>query len=126
MRVSGRSLRVAHVSKIFQMSVASVYPHYVNKVERKGHTVAELHQVIEWLTGFDETALQKHLDAESTFEEFFADATLNLNAELITGVICGIRVEEIEDPLMQKIRYLDKLVDEVARGKKMSSILRGE
>lgn len=126
MRVSGRSLRVAHVSKIFQMSVASVYPHYVNKVEKKGHTVAELHQVIEWLTGFDETALQKHLDAESTFEEFFADATLNLNAELITGVICGIRVEEIEDPLMQKIRYLDKLVDEVARGKKMSSILRGE
>lgn len=126
MRVSGRSLRVAHVSKIFQMSVASVYPHYVNKVERKGHTVAELHQVIEWLTGFDETALQKHLDAESTFEEFFADATLNPNAELITGVICGIRVEEIEDPLMQKIRYLDKLVDEVARGKKMSSILRGE
>lgn len=126
MRVSGRSLRVAHVSKIFQMSLASVYPHYVNKVERKGHTVAELHQVIEWLTGFDETALQKHLDAESTFEEFFADATLNPNAELITGVICGIRVEEIEDPLMQKIRYLDKLVDEVARGKKMSSILRGE
>lgn len=126
MRVSGRRIRVAHVSKIFQMSVASVYPHYVNKVEKKGHTVAELHQVIEWLTGFDETALQKHLDAESTFEEFFADATLNLNAELITGVICGIRVEEIEDPLMQKIRYLDKLVDEVARGKKMSSILRGE
>lgn len=126
MRVSGRRIRVAHVSKIFQMSVASVYPHYVNKVEKKGHTVAELHQVIEWLTGFDETALQKHLDAESTFEEFFADATLNPNAELITGVICGIRVEEIEDPLMQKIRYLDKLVDEVARGKKMSSILRGE
>ena len=110
--------------RIFAMPVADVYPHYVAKVERKGHTVDELHQVIEWLTGFDEDALRRHLDAGTTFEDFFEDATLNPNAELITGVICGVRVEEIEDPLMQRIRYLDKLVDEVARGKRMQSILR--
>ena len=108
--------------RIFTTSVASVYPHYVTKVEKKGRSKAELDEVIEWLTGFDEAALAEHLD--DTFEEFFANARLNPNAGLITGVICGVRVEEIEDPLMQKIRYLDKLVDELARGKKMTSILR--
>lgn len=110
--------------RIFRMPFADVYPHYVTKVERKGHSIDELHQVIEWLTGFDEAALQRHLADGTTFEEFFADARLHENAGLITGVICGMRVEEIEDPLMQRIRYLDKLVDEVARGKKMTSILR--
>jgi len=106
------------------MPVSEVYPHYVTKVEKKGHTVAELDQVIEWLTGFDKAALDGHLEAGTTFEDFFDEASLNPNAELITGVICGVRVEEIEDPLMQKIRYMDKLVDEVARGKRMESILR--
>lgn len=112
------------MSKIYTMSFAAVYPHYVNKVERKGRTVAELHEIIEWLTGFDEQALQTHLEAETTFEEFFADASLHPNVSMITGVICGVRVEEIEEPLMQQIRYLDKLVDELARGKKMEKVLR--
>ena len=106
------------------MSFASVYPHYVAKVERKGRTRAELDEIIEWLTGFDDAELRSHLDAGTTFEGFFADAHLNPNVGLITGVICGVRVEEIEDPLMQKIRYLDKLVDELARGKAMEKILR--
>ncbi len=110
--------------RIFTTSFASVYPLYVTKVERKGRTKAELDQVIEWLTGFDEAALQEHLAAETTFEEFFAKADLNPNVSAITGVICGIRVEEIEDPLMQKLRYLDKLIDELARGKAMDKILR--
>jgi len=96
----------------------------VAKLERKGRTQAELDQVIEWLTGFDRPTLERHLEAGTTFADFFADATLNPNAQLITGVICGVRVEEIEDPLMQKIRYLDKLVDEVARGKAMERVLR--
>lgn len=112
------------MSKIFTMPFATVYPLYVAKVERKGHTRAEVDQVIEWLTGFDSPALARHLDAGTTFEEFFADAALNPNAALITGVICGVRVEEIEDPLMQKVRYLDKLVDEIARGKAMEKVLR--
>ena len=112
------------MSRIFTVSVASVYPHYVTKVERKGRTKAELDQVIEWLTGFDRPALDAHLADGTTFEEFFADARLNPHASSITGVVCGARVEDIDDPLMQKIRYLDKLVDEVARGKKMESILR--
>ena len=107
------------------MPFASVYPLYVTKVERKGRTRAELDELIEWLTGFDDAELQKHLDASTTFTDFFDDARLNPSAALITGVICGVRVEEIEDPLMQKIRYLDKIVDELARGKKMESILRG-
>lgn len=106
------------------MAFSAVYPLYVAKLERKGRTVAELDEVIEWLTGFDEAALQRHLDAGTTFEDFFADARLNPHAPLITGVICGVRVEEIEDPLMQKIRYLDKLVDELARGKAMEKVLR--
>ncbi len=112
--------------KIFSMPVARVYPLYVAKVERKGRTQADVDHVIEWLTGFDGQALVGHLEAGTTFEEFFADATLNPRAVEITGVICGVRVEQIEDPLMQKIRYLDKLVDELARGKAMEKVLRGE
>lgn len=113
------------MSRIFTTSVASVYPHYVTKVERKGRTKAELHQVIEWLTGFDEDDLAAHLEAGTTFEQFFADAQLNPQASSITGTVCGIRVEEVEDPLMQRIRYLDKLVDELAKGRPMEKILRG-
>ena len=110
--------------RIFTISFASVYPHYVTKVEKKGRTKAELHQVIEWLTGFDEQAVDKHLAEETTFEDFFAQATINPNASLITGSICGYKVQDIEDPLMQQIRYLDKLVDELAKGKAMEKILR--
>ena len=110
--------------RIFTISFASVYPLYVTKVEKKGRTTAELDEVIEWLTGFDDAELKQHIDEHTTFEDFFADADLNPNASLITGVICGMRVEEIEDPLMQRIRYLDKLVDELARGKSMEKILR--
>ncbi|NTV38947.1 MAG: DUF2200 domain-containing protein [Demequinaceae bacterium] len=113
------------MSRIFGMKVAAVYPLYVAKLERKGRTRAELDQVIEWLTGFDGAALARHLEAGTTFADFFADASLHPNASLITGVICGVRVEEIEDPLMQKVRYLDKLVDELARGKAMEKVLRG-
>ena len=112
------------MSRIFTTSFASVYPHYVNKVEKKGRTKEELDQVIEWLTGFDEPALSGHLEEGTTFEDFFAEARLNPLASLITGVVCGIRVEEVEDPLMQKIRYLDKLVHELARGKAMDTVLR--
>ena len=112
------------VSRLFGMSVSRVYPLYVAKLERKGRTPAELDEVIEWLTGFDAAAIQTHLDANTTFADFFDDARLNPDAELITGVICGVRVEEIEDPLMQKIRYLDKLVDELAKGKAMEKVLR--
>jgi hypothetical protein len=110
--------------RIFTTSVASVYPHYVNKVERKGRTKGELDEVIEWLTGFDDQALGGHLAAETTFEDFFAQAHLNPNASAITGTVCGVRVEDVEDPLMQKIRYLDKLVDELAKGKAMDKVLR--
>ncbi len=106
------------------MSVASVYVHYVAKAERKGHTKDEVDEVTRWLTGFSPAELEAHLADGTTFEDFFAAANLNPNAPLITGVICGIRVQEIDDPLMQKIRYLDLLVEEVARGKKMASILR--
>jgi len=112
------------VHRIFTTSVASVYPHYVTKVERKGRTKAELDQVIEWLTGFDEATLQRHLTAGTTFEAFFADARVNPGASAITGVVCGVRVEDIDDPLMQKIRFLDKLVDELAKGKPMEKVLR--
>jgi hypothetical protein len=110
--------------RIFTTSVSSVHPHYVAQVERKGRTRAELDQVIRWLTGFDEAALTRHLDDGTTFEDFFADAHLNPNAPLITGVVCGVRVEDVEDPLMQQIRYLDKLVDELARGKALEKVLR--
>lgn len=112
------------MSRIYAMPFASVYPHYVTKVERKGRSTAELDQVIRWLTGFDESELAAHLDAGTTFDDFFTDAHLHPNASMISGVICGVRVEEIEDPLMQKIRYLDKLVDELARGKAMEKVLR--
>ncbi len=110
--------------RIFTTSVADVYPHYVTKVERKGRSKAELHEVIAWLTGFDEAALQGHLDADTTFEDFFAQAHLNPAAALITGSVCGVRVQGVEDPLMQKIRYLDKLVDELAKGRPMEKVLR--
>ena len=109
--------------RIFSTSFAAVYPLYVTKVERKGRTSEELDEIIEWLTGFDDAELKQHLAEHTTFEDFFAGADLNPNASLITGVICGMRVEQIEDPLMQKIRYLDKLVDELARGKSMEKIL---
>ncbi len=112
------------VSRIFATSVASVYPHYVTKVEKKGRTKAELHQVIEWLTGFDEVALHRHLESGTTFEQFFAEAELNPLASSITGTICGVRIEEIDDPLMRRIRYLDKLVDELAKGRPMQKVLR--
>lgn len=112
------------MSRIFTTSLASVYPHYLTKVEKKGRTKAELDQVIEWLTGFDESKLSSHLAAGTTFQDFFADAELNTHASLITGVVCGVRVEHVDDPLMQKIRYLDKLVDELAKGKSMDRILR--
>ena len=115
-----------HDERIASMTFSSVYPHYVTKVEKKGRTTEELHQVISWLTGFDDKQLQKHIDDEVTFAEFFQHAALNPNAHLITGVICGYRVEEIENPLTQQVRYLDKLVDELAKGKKMEKILRAE
>jgi len=111
--------------KIFTTPFADVYPLYVAKLDRKGRTQAELDQVIEWLTGFDAPALARHLEAATTFADFFADASLTPHAGLITGVVCGVRVEEVEDPLMQRIRYLDKLVDELARGKAMEKVLRG-
>jgi len=114
------------VSRIFTVSVASVYPHYVAKVEKKGRTNDELDRVIRWLTGFDQSELRCHLEEETTFEEFFAAARLNPNASLITGTVCGVRVQDVEDPLMQKIRYLDKLVDELAKGKALDKVLRGE
>lgn len=112
--------------RIARMTFASVYPHYVAKVEKKDRSKQELHQVIEWLTGFDERALEKQIADNATFEELFQQARINPNAHLITGVICGYRVEEIENPLTQKARYLDKLVDELARGRKIEKILRGE
>lgn len=111
--------------RIAKMTFASVYPHYVAKVEKKDRTKEELHQVIEWLTGFDEERLQVLIDEKVTFEKFFQNASLNPNAQLIKGVICGYRVEEIENPLTQQVRYLDKLVDELAKGRKMEKILRG-
>src|SRR5690606_25846754 len=113
-----------HNERIAKMIFASVYPHYVNKVVNKGRTVEELHQVMEWLTGFDEQQLQQLIDEKVTFDQFFERATLNPNAERITGVICGYRIEEIENPLTRKARYLDKLVDELAKGKAMEKILR--
>ncbi len=113
-----------HNERIAKMTFASVYPHYVAKVEKKGRTVEELHQVIEWLTGFNNKKLQEQIDKKVTFETFFSNATVNPNAKLITGVICGYRVEEIENKLTQQVRYLDKLIDELAKGKKMEKILR--
>ncbi|MFG0256724.1 MAG: DUF2200 domain-containing protein [Phycisphaerales bacterium JB043] len=113
-----------HDERVAKLTFSSVYPHYVTKVEKKGRTREELHEVIRWLTGFSDKQLQKHIDGETTFEEFFQQATLHPNAHLITGVICGYRIEEIETPLTRQARYLDKLVDELAKGKKMEKILR--
>lgn len=113
-----------HDERIAQMKFASVYPHYVTKVEKKGRTVAELHEVISWLTGYDEATLQQKISEQVTFQEFFEGAELNPAAQLITGVICGYRVEEIENPITRQARYLDKLVDELAKGRKMEKILR--
>ncbi|MGK2932230.1 MAG: DUF2200 domain-containing protein [Solirubrobacterales bacterium] len=111
--------------RIYEMSFASVYPLYVAKAEKKGRTGAEVDEIIRWLTGYDQAGLEEQVEKETDFETFFAEAPeLNPSRELITGVVCGIRVEEIEEPLMQKIRYLDKLVDELARGKSMEKILR--
>ena len=114
-----------HNHRIAKMTFASIYPMYLEKVEKKGRTKAELHQVIAWLTSFDHKKLQELIRENATFEVFFQQASLNPNARLITGVICGYRVEEIEDPLTQQVRYLDKLVDELAKGRKMEKILRG-
>ena len=113
-----------HNERIAKMIFASVYPHYITKVERKGRTKQELHQVIEWLTGFDNKKLQELIDEKVTFETFFMRAKLNPNAHLIKGVICGYRIEEIDNPLTKQARYLDKLVDELAKGRKMEKILR--
>ena len=114
-----------HNQRIAKMTFASVYPMYLAKIEKKGRTKEELHQVIEWLTGFDNKKLLELIKENLTFEIFFQHASLNPNAHLITGVICGYRVEEIEDTLTQQVRYLDKLVDELAKGRKMEKILRG-
>jgi|SRR5690606_22374062 len=114
-----------HDARIAKMTFASVYPHYVTKVERKGRTKEELHQVIQWLTGFDDVELERLIEEKVTFEAFFDRARLNPNASLITGTICGYRIEEIGNPLTRKARYLDKLVDELAKGRKMEKILRG-
>ena len=111
--------------RIYSTPVSAVYPAYVAKLERKGRTSEELTEVIQWLTGFDRLELQAHLQSETTFREFFDAASLNPNASQITGVVCGVRVEDVSDPLMQKIRYLDKLVDELATGKSMDKVLRG-
>jgi hypothetical protein len=113
-----------HDERFAKMTFSSVYPHYVTKVEKKGRTKEELHEVIEWLTGYDKKKLQKLIDEKVTFEKFFQHARINPNAHLITGVICGYRVEEISNTLTQQVRYLDKLVDELAKGRKMEKILR--
>ncbi len=112
------------IHKIFDMPVADVYVHYVNKVERKDRTEAELIKVITWLTGFDSKTLKSHLKKQTTFKDFFKDAKIHPNAKLITGSICGVKIVEIEDPLMKNIRYMDKLVDELAKGRPMEKILR--
>ncbi len=113
-----------HNERIAKMTFASVYPHYVTKVEKKGRTKAELNQVITWLTGYDTLRLQEFIDEKATFATFFQNANLNPKAHLIKGVICGYRIEEIENPLTQQVRYLDKLIDELAKGRKMEKILR--
>ena len=115
-----------HNERIARMTFASVYPHYITKVEKKGRTKEELLQVMEWLTGFDEGKLQDFINEKATFETFFQKAELNSNAKLIKGVICGYRIEEIDNSLTRQVRYLDKLVDELAKGRKMDKILRVE
>lgn len=113
-----------NLERVYRMSFASVYPHYITKAEKKNRSKEEVDQIIFWLTGYDETMLQKHLDEKTDFETFFSQATIHPNASKITGVICGYRLEDIEDKLMQQIRYLDKLIDELAKGKAMEKILR--
>jgi len=113
-----------HDERIAKMTFASVYPHYLTKVEKKGRTREELHQVIQWLTGYDEKELQQLIEEKVAFEDFFRKAKLNPNAHLITGMICGYRIEDIENPVTKQVRYLDKLVDELAKGRKMEKILR--
>lgn len=115
---------LTHHERIARMTFASIYPFYLAKVEKKGRTREELHRVISWLTGFNDQKLQEQIDSEATFESFFNDAQLNPNANLITGVICGYRIEDIDNQLTRKVRYLDKLVDELAKGRKMEKILR--
>lgn len=110
--------------RVYKMAFASVYPHYIAKAEKKGRTKEDVDTIISWLTGYNRQTLQKHLDTKTDFETFFANAKINPNASKITGVICGYRVEEIEDKLMQQVRYLDKLIDELAKGKAMEKILR--
>lgn len=123
-KMQGMNDTSRHDDRIAKMTFASVYPHYLAKVEKKGRTKEELHQIIEWLTGFGEKKLQDLLEANVSFETFFRKAALHPNAHLITGLICGYRVEEIENPLTQQVRYLDKLVDELAKGRKMERIMR--
>jgi hypothetical protein len=113
-----------HNERVSKMTFASVYPHYIKKVESKGRSIKELHQVIEWLTGYDDKRLQELVDENVSFETFFMSAKLNENAHLIKGVICGYRIEEIDNPITKQVRYLDKLVDELAKGKKIEKILR--
>lgn len=113
-----------HNERISKMTFASVYPHYITKVESKGRSIEELHEVIEWLTGFDDKKLKELIDEKATFETFFKRARLNQNSHLITGMICGYRIEEIDNPITKQVRYLDKLVDELAKGRKMEKILR--
>ncbi|MCT3959951.1 DUF2200 domain-containing protein [Elizabethkingia anophelis] len=115
----------SHNERVYKMSFAGVYPHYIQKAEKKGRTKAELDEIIFWLTGYNAKSLQQHIDQKTNFEDFFGQAPqINPDVSKITGVICGYRVEEIEDPLMQKVRYLDKLIDELAKGKSMEKILR--
>ena len=121
---TGGSFTIADVHKVFRMPFSSVYPHYVNKVKRKGRSVDELHEVLRWLTGFSEKQLQHFIASEDNFTQFFAKAHIHENASMITGSICGVKLQEIEDPLMLKIRYMDKLVDELAKGRPMEKILR--
>ena len=116
----------SHDERIANMTFASVYPHYLSKIEKKNRTKEELHQVIEWLTGYNQKKLKELIEGNVTFENFFQKASLNPNAGLITGVICGYRVEDIENPLTQRVRYMDKLVDELAKGKKIEKILRSK
>jgi len=115
-----------HNERIAKMNFASVYPHYVTKIEKKGRTKDELHEIIEWLTGYNSKKLIELIDARVTFDVFFQNAELNPNAHLITGTICGYRIEEIDNPLTRQVRYLDKLVDELSKGRKMDKILRKE
>jgi hypothetical protein len=125
-KVKGMKVTMEHDERMAKLTFAAVYPYYLTKVEKKGRTKEELHQVIEWLSGYNENQLQQFIEEKVTFEQFFKNARLNEKAHLITGVICGYRVEEITNPLTRQVRYLDKLVDELAKGRKMEKILRAD